>query len=121
MERAVKYRFKVFVDGEFDEPKFDKTVAKPTVEFPAGAFEEGRYYWLVLGTDAEGKEIVSGRTNSLQIAYDNAVNDLVIRNPRSGTRIASSSLRTSGEVQLGARLYINGKKTNLDDKGRFSE
>ena len=118
---ATKYRVKVFRDGEFDNPHIDNVVEQPRSAFGSGRLEEGKFYWLVISLDATGKDISTGRMNSLEIAYDNAVVDLTIKTPGQGVRVAKGAITTSGVIQLGARLSINGRGTTIDSSGRFSK
>lgn len=117
---ATLYRLKLFADGEFDTPVVDRSVEALTARLPAGTLNEGKYYWLVTGHNAQGEEIsTSPRMNILEIAYDNAVVDLQIKLPKDGSRVSAGKLVTSGEVQLGASLAINGRQVVIDKKGRF--
>lgn len=118
---ATKYQVKVYPDGEFEKPLVDKVVADTTVAFNEGQFGEGKYYWHMVAQSDGGKDIATGKMNTLQIAYDNAIVDLAIKVPKAGQKVTSKSIVTRGEVQLGASLSINGKRAPLDDNGRFSE
>ncbi len=116
---AVAHRVKVFADGAFDKAVIDQKVEHTTVDFPAGTFAENRYFWLVDALSAEGKEVAPGRMNSLTIAYDNAVADIDIKSPKSGLTVTTPTVQTAGEVELGSKLYVNGKQAELDKLGRF--
>ena len=59
--------------------------------------------------------------NSLEIAYDNAIVDLALREPSPYEKTHAGYIITRGEVQLGAKLFVNGKRADLDEKGRFRE
>lgn len=118
---AVRHRLQVFGDGEFDQALFEHETAEQTYDFPAGRLEEGKYFWLVKGMAAGGDVVSTGRMNNLTIAFDNAITDLSIKTPRVDARVNNKSLVTSGEVVLGARLYLNGRRIPLDSKGRFKE
>ena len=117
---AVSYRLKVFVDGKFEKPKIDQVVTTTSLGTNAGTLPEGKYFWLVVALDAQNGELPTGKMNNLEIAYDNAVPNLVIKSPSQGIKLSQNSLLTQGEVQLGASLMINGKRIRLDSKGRFS-
>ncbi|MBI3179010.1 MAG: hypothetical protein HYZ27_05075 [Deltaproteobacteria bacterium] len=121
VEGAQQYRARVYADGEFDTPLAEKSATATTVAFEEGRFEEGKYYWDVTAFAADSRELSRGRMNTLSIAYDNALVDLDIKAPRDGQKITSGSVLTRGEVQLGAKLSINGKKASVDRKGRFRE
>jgi hypothetical protein len=85
----------------------------------AGRLQEGQYYWLVKALGPDGREVATGRMNVLVLEYDNAVTDLRINSPRHGQRVSSSSIVVHGEIQLGARLAVNGRAVGVDDQGRF--
>jgi hypothetical protein len=97
----------------------DEVIAETTVRFRPGKLSEGRYYWLVVAEDAAGKDLATGRMNSLEIAYDNAVTDLAIKSPPEGARIGGKSVVAQGEVQLG--LFVNGDAVKVDRSGRFRQ
>jgi len=118
---AAKYRLKIYPDGEFENPLIDEVIEETSKAFGEGKFAEGKYYWHQVALDGSGKDIRQGRMNTLNIAYDNAIIDLSIKSPRPWQKVSSKSVTTKGEVQLGARLTINGRKANLDGKGRFRE
>ena len=121
VDGAANYDLKVFSDGEFDKPLFAEKVKDVKRAFESGRFPEGKYYWLIAALDDMGREMATGRMNSLQIAYDNAITALVIRNPRQGAAVAGGKLTTTGEVELGSKVFVNGKRVEVDDAGRFSE
>lgn len=118
---ASSYRVKVFKDGEFENAMADEATDKREVAFTAGRFEEGKYFWLVMAYDGDKKELRTGGTNGLEIAYDNAITDIVIKAPRPNEKVRGNKLTTHGEVQLGARLSVNGRSVQVDGKGRFKE
>jgi hypothetical protein len=118
---AIKYRLKVYPDGEFEKPLADKVVAETTVGFAEGELAEGKYYWHQVALDTADKDVKTGRMNTLQIAYDNAIVDLAIKAPKQGQSVSTSTVTTRGEVQLGASLLVNGRKAALDGQGRFKE
>lgn len=121
VEGAAQYDLKVFNDGEFDKPILSDQVNDLKRSFDSGRFAEGKYYWLVAALDDKGREIATGRMNSLQVAYDNAITALVIRTPRQGSAVGTSKLTTTGAAEAGSKVYINGKRAEIDDEGRFSE
>ncbi len=118
---ATKYRLKIYPDGEFETPLADKTVAEPKATFKEGELPEGKYYWHQIALDDAGKDLKTGRMNTLQIAYDNAIEDLAIKTPRHGQVVTTASVVARGEVRLGATLTVNGRKADLDELGRFKE
>jgi hypothetical protein len=118
---TAQYNLKVFADGEFDTPLVDEKLTETKRAFDAGRFAEGKYYWLVTSLDKAAKELATGRMNSLQITYDNAITALVIRAPKQGAKVSGGSFTTQGEAELGAKVYLNGKRIEVDENGRFTE
>ena len=59
--------------------------------------------------------------NALEIAYDNAITNIKIKLPPSNARVSTASVRTQGEVELGSKLYINGKNVPVSIQGRFGK
>lgn len=118
---AANYNLKVFSDGEFDTPLVNEKLTDTKRAFDSGRFQEGKYYWLVTALDQGGAEAGSGRMNSLQISYDNVITALVIRSPKQDIQTREAHVPVTGEVELGAKLFINGKRIELDENNRFSE
>ncbi len=56
--------------------------------------------------------------NKLELTYDNAVPNLIIKAPRNGDP-NQASVPVVGIAPVGARLFVNGKAVALDDKARF--
>jgi len=118
---AASFKVKVFVDGSFDDPLITQDTKEVQIELERGRLGEGKYYWLVSARDAAGAELKAGRMNSLEIAYDNAIVDFGLREPTPNEKTHAESLVSRGEVQLGAKLFVNGKRAEVDEKGRFRE
>ncbi|MEL6338521.1 MAG: hypothetical protein AAFQ65_01290 [Myxococcota bacterium] len=116
---AAAYRLKVFRDGEFERPFVDQTLEHTEKKFVAGRFAEGKYFWLVNALDGDGEQLHAGDTNGLEIAFDNSNVNIQITSPYSNQRVRGERLVTAGEVPLGQKLFINGKRAGLDRKGRF--
>ncbi|OGQ90245.1 MAG: hypothetical protein A2289_20090 [Deltaproteobacteria bacterium RIFOXYA12_FULL_58_15] len=121
VEGATQYRLRIYPDGEFDKPMVEQESAENTKYFAKGRFPEGKYFWQQSALAADGSELKTGKMNTLQIAYDNAITDLDVKSPRPDMRTRSKTVSTYGELQLGAKLSINGKRAGLDSKGRFRE
>ncbi|MEZ4271274.1 MAG: hypothetical protein R3C68_07530 [Myxococcota bacterium] len=121
VEGAVKYRLKLFSDGDFNAPKVDSVVDDTFTRLESGRITEGKYYWLVSAINQAGNDISTGKTNSLEIAYDNAIPDLLINSPAFGAKVTKSRVATYGEVPLGARLYIDDREIEVDRQGRFRD
>lgn len=116
---AATYRLKVFRDGEFEQPFVDQTLERTEKKFVAGQFAEGKYFWLINAIDSEGQQVRAGDTNGLEIAFDNSNVSIQITSPYSNQRVRGARLVTAGEVPLGQKLFINGRRAGLDRKGRF--
>ena len=116
---AVRYRLQVFAAGALDTPLVDRVVKEALCPLRAGDLPEGQYLWQALAMDASGRRLGDGRTNRLEIVYDNALSTLAIRSPKPNQRVAGSKVAVSGVAPVKSRLFVNGKPVPLDDKGRF--
>lgn len=115
---AAKYQIRVFRVGELRKPVAERTVTNTSAPLEAGILPEGRYVWSVTPLSSKGEELRGGRMNKLDIVYDNSVPTLLVHNPRNGDR-AGRQVSTRGVAPVGARLFINGKLVELDNKSRF--
>ena len=118
-EGATEYRVQVYRADALDQPVVDRKSAETKMPLEAGVLTEGSYVWSVTPLDAKGAELRGGKFNKMEISYDNSVPNLVITSPRNG-EAAKSALRATGVAPVGARLYVNGKPADLDDKNRFN-
>jgi len=117
-EGAADYRVQVYRADALDKPVVDRKTSEVKLPLEAGALAEGNYVWSVTPLDAKGGELRGGKFNKMEIVYDNSVPNLVINSPKNGEG-ARSAMRASGVAPVGARLYVNGKAVDLDDKNRF--
>jgi len=117
-EGAAEYRVQVYRADALDKPVVDRKTQEVRLPLEAGALAEGNYVWSVTPLDAKGGELRGGKFNKMEIVYDNSVPNLVINSPKNGEG-ARSAMRASGVAPVGARLYVNGKAVDLDDKNRF--
>lgn len=117
-EGAAEYRVQVYKADALDKPVVDRKTPETKLPLEAGALAEGNYVWSVTPLDAKGGELRGGKFNKMEIVYDNSVPNLVINSPRNGEG-ARSAMHASGVAPVGARLYVNGKAVDLDDKNRF--
>lgn len=115
---AAKYQIRVFKVGALGKTVAERTVSGTTAPLEAGVLPEGQYVWSVTPLSATGEELRGGRMNKLEIVYDNSVPTLLVLNPRNGERSAKR-VSTRGVAPVGARLFINGKLVELDNKSRF--
>lgn len=116
---AAKYRVEVFRQGQLTSAVAQRTVAEPQAALEAGAIAEGSYVWSVTPLSSAGEPLRGGKMNKLDLVYDNSVPTLLIKSPRNAER-ATSPLTTSGVAPIGAKLFINGKPVELDEKSRFN-
>jgi hypothetical protein len=116
---AQRYRVQIFRAGDPGGPIFERTVSDTRCTVEPGRLREGGYVWNAQPLDAAGTAVGPGRMNKLDLAYDNALDALAISRleARSGRE---RGFDVAGTAPLGARLFVNGKPTSLDDKGRFS-
>jgi hypothetical protein len=88
------------------------------VSLPENSLGEGRYLWSVTPLDAKGGELKGGRMNKLHMTFDNGVAALSIKTPKNGDP-GGRSVKTSGVVPVGSKLFINGRAVELDEHARF--
>ena len=115
---AAKYKVAVFVAGALGTPLVERLVKETQVVLD-GALAEGKYLWSVTPLDARGAGLRGGKMNKLEIVYDNAVPNLIIKAPRNGDP-GGASVAVTGIAPVGAKVYVNGKLLELDDKARFT-
>lgn len=118
MERAARYRVRVYREGQLASPVVERAVAETQVALPENSLGEGRYLWSVTPLDARGAELQGGRMNKLHLVYDNAVSALVIKAPRNGDP-GGKTVHVVGVAPVGSRLFVNGRALALDDAHRF--
>lgn len=117
-EGAAKYVVKVYREGQLSSTVAERTVTEEQVSLPENTLAEGKYLWSVTPLDAKGAELKGGRMNKLHMTFDNGVAALAIKTPRNGDP-GGKSVKTSGVVPVGAKLFINGKPVELDEHARF--
>jgi hypothetical protein len=116
--KAARYKVSVYKGGDLAKPVAEVTGEGGRVALPEGALGEGNYLWSATPLDETGAALAGGKMNKLEIVYDNAVPNLIIKAPRNGDP-AQASVRVMGIAPVGARLFVNGKPVALDDKARF--
>ncbi len=115
---AVKYKVAVFNEGALGVPVVERSVKESQVVLD-GALAEGKYLWSVTPLDAKGAGLRGGKMNKLEIVYDNAVPNLIIKAPKNGDP-GGNQVSVVGIAPVGSKLFVNGKSLELDDKARFS-
>lgn len=115
---AARYALKVYREGELGKAIAERSADETQVALPESTLSEGKYLWSVTPTDAKGKELKGGRLNKLNMVYDNAVPQLIIKAPRNG-EAGGKSVRVAGIAPVGAKVFVNGKAMDLDEKARF--
>ncbi len=113
---AAKYKLSVFKEGALSVPVLEKSVKETQVVLD-GALAEGKYLWSVTPLDAKNAGLRGGKLNKLDIVYDNAVPTLLIKSPRNGDAGGGAVL---GVAPVGAKVFVNGRALELDDKSRFN-
>lgn len=115
---AAKHKVSVFKEGALGTALVERSVTEPQVVLD-GALAEGKYLWSVTPLDAKGAGLRGGKMNKLEIVYDNAVPNLIIKAPRNGDP-GGASVPVVGIAPVGAKVFVNGKPVELDDKARFN-
>jgi len=115
---AAKHKVSVFKEGELGSPLVERSVQESQVVLD-GALAEGRYLWSVTPLDARGAGLKGGKMNKLEIVYDNAVPNLTIKSPKNGDP-GGAAVPVVGIAPVGAKVFVNGKPLELDDKARFN-
>ncbi|MFT3710098.1 MAG: hypothetical protein QM817_20900 [Archangium sp.] len=117
-EGAAKYVVKVYREGQLSSTVAERTVTDEQVSLPENTLAEGNYLWSVTPLDGKGGELKGGRMNKLHMTFDNGVAALAIKTPRNGDA-GGKTVKTSGLVPVGAKLFINGRAVELDEHARF--
>jgi hypothetical protein len=117
-EGAAKYVVKVYREGQLASTVAERTVNEEQVSLPENTLSEGNYLWSVTPLDGKGGELKGGRMNKLHMTFDNGVAALAIKTPRNGDP-GGKTVKTSGVVPVGAKLFINGRAVELDEHARF--
>lgn len=116
---ATRYRVLVYRSDALDKPVADRTGTGTALALPEGALVEGSYVWSVAALNAKGATVrESAKLNKLDLVYDNAVPNLIIKAPRNG-EAAGAQAQVSGIAPLGSKVTVNGKPLTLDAKSRF--
>ncbi|MBI3182541.1 MAG: FecR domain-containing protein [Myxococcales bacterium] len=116
---AARYRLLVYREDALDRPMAEREVREPRAPLEAGVLAEGRYVWSVTPLSSKGEELRGGKMNKLEITYDNAVPNLIIRSPKNGEWVRGGTVPVSGVAPVGARVFVNGRAVPLDEKARF--
>ena len=114
------YRIRIYGAADPRRPIFERTVPDTSCPVEPGVFTEGRFQWSAQPVDERGQPLGEGRLNRLELAYDNALEDLAISRPLPNQKQTGKAVRVAGVAPLGGRLFVNGTPAALDDKGRFS-
>ncbi|MBL8914517.1 MAG: hypothetical protein JNM17_27685 [Archangium sp.] len=115
-EGAAKYAVKIYREGQLGAPLVERTVTE--TQLTENTLPEGDYRWSLTPIDSKGAEMRGGALFKLHVVFDNGVASLVIKTPRNGDP-GGKTVKTSGVVPVGAKLYINGKAVELDEHARF--
>lgn len=118
-EQAARYRLMVYRAGELTKAVTEREAEEPRLPLEAGVLAEGQYLWSVTPLSSTGEELRGGKMNKLEIVYDNAVPDLMVESPRNGDPVQGNQVPISGVAPVGAKLWVNGRPVELDEKARF--
>ena len=116
---AAEFRLQVYREGALEKPIEERLSKTTSLLLPENALVEGNYLWSVTPLDAKGTALAGGRMNKLEMVYDNAVAEVVIKSPRNGDPIAAM-VPVSGVAPFKTRVSVNGQLLALDDKARFN-
>lgn len=117
--KPAEYRLQVYREGALHKAIEERLAKSTTLQLPENALSEGNYLWSVTPLDANGQALAGGRMNKLEMIYDNAVAELVIKSPRNGDPV-SASVPVVGIAPLRTRVTANGQVLSLDEKARFN-
>lgn len=115
---AARYRVRAYRDGDLATALLERTTSELQVVLPESTFSEGHYRWSVTPLDASGAELAGGRMNRLNVEYDNAVTQLVLKSPANG-EVVKDLARVVGVAPLGSKVLVNGREAGLDPHARF--
>ncbi len=116
--KAARYRVSVYHEGQLTQPVAETTGEGERVALKEGALAEGRYLWSATPLDEKGQPLAGGKMNKLEITYDNAVPNLIIKAPHNGDP-GGAQVPVVGIAPVGSKLFVNGKAVALDEKARF--
>lgn len=114
-----EYRLQVYNERDLTKPIEERMSKTTTLQLPENALGEGNYAWSVTPLDAKGQALAGGRMTKLEMVYDNAVSELVIKAPRNGDA-GGASVPVIGIAPFKTRVSANGQLLPLDDKARFN-
>jgi len=114
-----EYRLQVYREGALDKAIEERLSKSATLQLPENALGEGNYLWSVTPLDANGVALAGGRMNKLEMVYDNAVAELVIKSPRNGDP-GGATVPVIGIAPFKTRVSANGQLLVLDEKARFN-
>lgn len=120
-EGAANYLVKIYREGELARPVVERTVQTARLTLEPGVLDEGSYLWAATPMDTANKALRGARMSKLELAYDNAVPELVVESPQLGAKMRDGQeIRVAGVAPVGSRVKVNGKLVAQDAKGRFS-
>ncbi len=117
---AVQYKVVVYREEALDKPVVERLVSETSAPLEAGALTEGNYVWSVTPLSDKGEELRGGKMSKLEMVYDNAVPNLVIKSPKPNERVRGNRVDVAGVAPVGAKVFVNGRSVSLDEKARFS-
>ena len=98
-----------------------RTCTETELRLRPGELGRGTYLWSVTPVDEAGETLATAKDNTLRLSLDNVAQGLNVRYPQGGVQVKRRQLVTSGEVERGSTLKLNGRAVRLDDVGAFRE
>lgn len=116
---AAKYKVAVFKVDDLETPVAEKVTDRTQLALEAGTLTEGGYVWSVTPLTSAGEPVRGGKMNQLDLVFDNSVVTLSVSRPANGERVSGKTVEASGVAPVGAKVFVNGKLVEVDDKNRF--
>ena len=116
---AAAYRLVLVREGTPPSTLVDEVVKKTRYTVASRRLREANYHWSVTPLDAQGASLAEPKDNGLRYVYDNVTRGLNVRAPHDGAQVDQAQLLTSGEVEPGATLQIDGRQAQLSEHGQF--
>lgn len=98
-----------------------RTCTGTQLRLAPGELSRGTYLWSVTPLDAAGAPLATPHDNTLRLSFDNVVKGLRLRYPQREVSVRRARLVTSGAVERGSQLQLNGREVRLDADGAFAE
>jgi hypothetical protein len=114
VDGAAAYQFMLAKDPQFRE-MVAETRVKDT-KFYHGNLANGRYYWRIRASQ-KGREGALSESRELRLVQDRTAPSLRVKFPPAITHRREHTI--SGATEPGARIFVAGKATRVDEEGQF--